>query len=159
MRQLHRLVQKTSQTRSPRTHELLRDTVRELRSAMDSGDVEKGDAEEEDDESWQELRLVPEVAEGQSAADAMLGAIYTALCECAALNPDEDDGVEDADDGGDDAFFDPSNPESMLASATAEQLSMLDRYDAMLDGSAGADGRFDDADEAADNDAQGGGLQ
>lgn len=54
LRQLHRLVQKTSQTRSPRTHELLRDTVRELRSVMDSGDAEEGDAEEEEgDAEWE----------------------------------------------------------------------------------------------------------
>ena len=43
LRQLHRLVRKTSQTRSPRTHDLLRDTVRELRSAMHG--AEDGDAD------------------------------------------------------------------------------------------------------------------
>ena len=42
-----------------------------------------------------------------------------------------------------------SNPEAALASATESQLSMLERYDAMLDSAAG-DGRFDDADEPGD---------
>ena len=40
----------------------------------------------------------------------------------------------------------------MLAGATTEQLSMLDRYEGMLEGIAPTvadDGRFDDADEAA----------
>ena len=45
LRQLHRLVRKTSQTRSPRTHDLLRDTVRELRSAMNGDGDGDGDGE------------------------------------------------------------------------------------------------------------------
>ena len=36
-----------------------------------------------------------------------------------------------------------------LASATSEQLSMLERFDGML-AAAGTDGRFDDADEEDD---------
>ena len=49
LRQLHRLVRKTSQTRSPRTHDLLRDTVRELRSAMHGADDAEADADADSD--------------------------------------------------------------------------------------------------------------
>ena len=49
LRQLHRLVRKTSQTRSPRTHDLLRDTVRELRSAMHGADDADADADSDAD--------------------------------------------------------------------------------------------------------------
>ena len=114
---------------------------------------EEDDEDDESDETWQEIRFVPEVAEGgDEAADAALGAIYSALCECAALNPDSD--ASDEEEGEEDAAdFDMGNPEEALANATESQLSMLERYDAMLDSS--ADGRFDDADEPDEEPAAG----
>jgi len=117
--------------------------------ADDEEDSDGGEEEDDDvDQTWQELRLVPatEGGEGNVGANSTgtdaasvpdeLDTIYAALCECAALNPDPDDG----DDEGE-AYF---NSEEVLSSATAEQLSMLDRYDQLL---ADGDGRYDDAEE------------
>jgi hypothetical protein len=113
----------------------------------EDGEEDDDDEDEDEDETWQEIRFVPEVAEGGAeAADAALGTIFSALCECAALNPDED---ASDDEGEEEEMFDMGNPEEALASATESQLSMLERYDAMLDSAAG-DGRFDDADEPGD---------
>ena len=142
----------------------------------DEGEAEADD-EYEHDATWQEMRLVPAAADGQTGgpaeADASLEAMYAALCECAALNPDEgDEGNEDEDDGMP-AYGAVGDAEALLAVATSEQLSMLERYDRTIEpnhaqlaavshpepraaappprrydamlGAGASDGRFDDA--------------
>ena len=80
--------------------------------------------EMQDSEAWVELRFVPAPEDPSSLDD-----IYSALCECAALNPDnEDDAIKLCDDG-DDCYY---TSEEGLAEATSEQLSMLDRYENLL---------------------------
>ena len=111
----------------------------------DAGDDDDDDDDDDGDDA-EELFLVP--CEGGDAPPPTLAldTIYEALCACAALNPDLDaeDDDDDDDEGG--VFFD---HEQVLAGATSEQLSMLDRYDALLaaGGGGGDDGRFDDPED------------
>ena len=132
----------------------------------DGGDDD--DDDDDDGEAVHEVRLVPLLQEGSGSEEAALEAIYNALSECAALNPENDDddsdewcGVEEDDGaiisgmaeiGGDGEA--PMDREHM----TSEQLAMLDRYDAMLDDAStqaamaathNEDGRFDDAEDDA----------
>ena len=113
----------------------------------DAGDDDDDDDDDDDGDDAEELFLVPcEGADAPPPTQA-LDTIYEALCACAALNPDldaEDDDDDDDDEGG--VFFD---HEQVLAGATSEQLSMLDRYDALLaaGGGGGDDGRFDDPED------------
>jgi hypothetical protein len=145
-------------------------------------DDSEQDGDEDDDEA-QEVRLVPLGAEGDSALDAVLDRLYEALSECAALNPDPDDGSDDEDDyeldeGADglqgvvslEGLEDASgwiDPQSLLAGATPAQRAMLERYDAMLEASEletrvdtlrvdNSDGRFDDAEEGDEQSMEGG---
>ena len=123
-----------------------------------SGATHDDDSEQdgdEDDDETQEVRLVPLGAEGDSALDAVLDHLYEALSECAALNPDPDDGSDDEDDyefdegadglgrghagrglvGGNGGcqWMDRSPEPSSWA--TPAQRAMLERYDAMLEAS------------------------
>jgi len=131
----------------PRASKRARSTEEEQQVTGEGEGEEDDDEDDEDeDETWQEVRLVPAMeADGDGAAtDATLDAIYKALCDGAALNPDPDEeGEEEEEEGG--VYF---NSEESLAAATSAQLSMLERYEGMLDMSAvSADGRFDDAEE------------
>jgi len=105
-------------------------------------------AEEEDEEEpvdYQEVRLVP-----AAQSDATLDAMFKAMSEGAALNPDPDDGTGDGDEGD---FF--ADEDELLAGVSTQQLSMLERYESMLAAPAQAaddDGRFDDAEEDAEAD-------
>ena len=137
----------------------------------DEGDEDGDDAAEEDEET-QEIRLVPIVEVDGDGMDQALDALFKALSECAALNPDDDEDDEDDDDGyvgphdgGDDfdenaviGFDGTIDPSDLMANATPAQLAMLEKYDAMLDTSnletgtaalqvVNCDGRFDDADD------------
>ena len=111
-----------------------------------SGDADGGE-EDEDEEvvDYQEIRLVPAVP-----SDSALDAMFKAMSEGAALNPDPDDGEgEGEDDEG--GFY--TNEDELLAGVSSQQLSMLERYDQMLAlpaDAADADGRFDDAEEDED---------
>ena len=100
------------------------------------------DEDEEEDIDYQEMRLVP--ADG---ADEALDAMFKAMSEGAAANPDpgDDDDDDEDDEGG--GFY--TNEDELLAGVSSQQLSMLERYEGMLDAqpAAGAEGRFDDAEE------------
>ena len=111
----------------------------------DAGDDDDDDDDDDGDDA-EELFLVPcEGADAPPPTQA-LDTIYEALCACAALNPDLDAEDDDDDDDEGSVFFD---HEQVLAGATSEQLSMLDRYDALLaaGGGGGDDGRFDDPED------------
>lgn len=89
---------------------------------VESGESAGAYEEEEDEEAdgTLELRIVP-------ADAACLEAVFQALCDCAALNPDADD--EDGDEEG--GFF--CNEEEILAGAGGdERADILSRFDAML---------------------------
>merc|ERR1719424_1075526 len=108
-----------------------------------------GESDEPADEAepldYQEVRLVP-----AAPSDATLDAMFKAMSEGAALNPDPDDGEGDGDEGD---FF--ADEDELLAGVSAQQLSMLERYENMLAAPAEAaddDGRFDDAEEEAEAD-------
>ena len=98
------------------------------------------DEDEEEDVDYQEMRLVP--ADG---ADAALDAMFKAMSDGAAANPDPGDDEDDEDDEG--GFY--TNEDELLAGVSSQQLSMLERYEGMLNAqpAADADGRFDDAEE------------
>merc|ERR1740139_851240 len=107
-----------------------------LRQAGGAGEA-PAEGEEAEDEvepvDYQEMRLVP-----AAPSDAALDAMFKAMSEGAALNPDPDDG-----EGGDDDGFFPDEDE-LLAGVSAQQLSMLERYENMLAAPA----------DAADNDGR-----
>ena len=96
--------------------------------------------EEEEDIDYQEMRLVP-----VDGVDAALDAMFKAMSEGAAANPDPGDDDDDDDDEG--GFY--TNEDELLAGVSSQQLSMLERYEGMLNAqpAADADGRFDDAEE------------
>jgi len=116
--------------------------VKRQRQAGEAGEA-PAEGEEAEDEvepvDYQEMRLVP-----AAPSDAALDAMFKAMSEGAALNPDPDDG----EGGDDDGFF--ADEDELLAGVSAQQLSMLERYENMLAAPAEAadnDGRFDDAEE------------
>jgi len=113
------------------------------------------DADEENE--TQEVRLVPVDVDGiDGGLDSALDRLFQALSDGAALNPDEEEDEEEDEGGFDMSGFytaesfmaDGQQPQMLsMEGATPEQLAMLERYDQMLDASANADGRFDDAEE------------
>jgi len=137
--------------------------------AEEAGKEEEAAADDEEaDEPLEEVRLVPiDAKEEEGGLDAALEALFKALSDGAALNPDDDD---DDDEG--DGFFSAESfaegegggnvleitngfgTEQMLSleGATPEQLAMLERYDQMLEQSGSLqvnnDGRYDDPEEA-----------
>ena len=114
------------------------------------GADEEDDAAEDDEttelEETTELRLAP-------ADSAALGALFKALCDCAALNPDpEDEMYETDEDDGDGWYRDES--EMAAGAGAAARLDALRRFDDQIVVSADlarhvADdpGRFEDDDE------------
>ena len=106
------------------------------------------DARPEEDETTEleettELRLAP-------ADPAALGALFKALCDCAALNPDPEDEMHETDDAEDDElYYDES--EMATGAGAAARLDALRRFDDQLVVSADLErhvaddpGRFED---------------
>ncbi|GBF89912.1 hypothetical protein Rsub_02616 [Raphidocelis subcapitata] len=123
---------------------------------------EEGEGEEDGEEDLgAELRLVP-------ADAAAVEAIFKAMCDCSALNPDSDN----EDDGQAELFFDeaevlaglPADQRDALMAARAEGLGVGDDMDALV---AGDPDRFGDDDEAEEeeegeedeDEEEGGGAQ
>ena len=120
-----------------------RETARDAAAGEEDGDAE-------DDETTElvettELRLAP-------ADPAALGALFKALCDCAALTPDPDDETYETEDDGDDLYYDES--EIATGAGAAARLDALRRFDDQLVVSADLErhvaddpGRFEDDDE------------
>ena len=111
-----------------------------------AGEEEDGAAEEDETtelEETTELRLAP-------ADPAALGALFKALCDCAALNPDPEDEMHETDDAEDDElYYDES--EMATGAGAAARLDALRRFDDQLVVSADLErhvaddpGRFED---------------
>ena len=116
-------------------------------TARDAAAGEEDGAAEEDEttelEETTELRLAP-------ADPAALGALFKALCDCAALNPDPEDEMHETDDAEDDElYYDES--EMATGAGAAARLDALRRFDDQLVVSADLErhvaddpGRFED---------------
>ena len=116
-------------------------------TARDAAVGEEDGAAEEDEttelEETTELRLAP-------ADPAALGALFKALCDCAALNPDPEDEMHETDDAEDDElYYDES--EMATGAGAAARLDALRRFDDQLVVSADLErhvgddpGRFED---------------
>lgn len=107
---------------------------------------EDGSAEDDDRddalEETTELRLAP-------ADPAALGALFKALCDCAALNPDPHDEMHEMEDDDDDLYYDES--EMATGAGAAARIEALRRFDDQLVVSADLErhvaddpGRFED---------------
>lgn len=106
---------------------------------------EDGSAEDDDPDALEEtteLRLAP-------ADPAALGALFKALCDCAALNPDPHDEMHETEDDDDDLYYDES--EMATGAGAAARIEALRRFDDQLVVSADLErhvaddpGRFED---------------
>mmetsp|Transcript_984 Transcript_984/g.3492 ORF Transcript_984/g.3492 Transcript_984/m.3492 type:complete len:237 (+) Transcript_984:154-864(+) len=117
----------------------------------DEDDTAEGETKMNEEQalaSVEEVRLVP-------AEEAQLDEIFQAMCDCAALNPD-DEGDTDDDDAvlAGEADEDMEEGEMLTTEEAviggpggAERAAMLDRFDRLLQSPDQDDGRFDDAEE------------